>query len=219
MNLEGSGASTPNHTHVHFLPMKFGPKNKRQKSIISDLLKCMGKGTTKKIGKVYLTEIIDPTWGFILDVKNLVSEDHSSGSVNMALKIARVIQVGVYRAITLSSNHEFGFSLVLDSAKRFQIVVLVRRKELERPFSATSILDQLEFGLANKLRTSAEATWKWGWLECLGGLKLDESRSHAQHFEDDEWHRVLKNLKPSETRRLELLDRVEMALKWLQTAT
>jgi len=216
MNLEGSGASTPNHTHIHFLPITGSVISVVLENIaISDVLENIRPSDNPTlIGEITLRQITGPTWGFVLDV-----ECPSSDSVEKGLLIARVIDVCVYRAVTLGSNHQFGFSLVLDSRQRSRIIVLVRSKELECPFSATAILDQIRCGLASKLRHSAEATWKWGWLECLGGLKLDQSRNHAKQITPVEWSLVFANLKPSATRRAEVLGRVAKALNWLQTAS
>jgi hypothetical protein len=105
----------------------------------------------------------------------------------------------VHRACRQRSQLFPSYNIYVQSRNPRNVVVLFRQAQDERPFTAASVFDLLKSRVgeerAKAIFESDNRHWRWGWLECIGGLPArDDSFADARTFDAEFWSEVYKLL-------------------------
>jgi hypothetical protein len=210
INLPGSGASTPEHVHSKLIPLQYCKHNQVWENTIVSLLNSIKVSDTEvKFGLgLSLQEIILPVWGVKINYnERLFSPDQ------IAQKTFQIIS-----AFDAYSRINIGYNIFINSLLSNEIILTIREKDKEQPFSTDQIFRLIEktAGLekAQQIRNSFNSEWRWGWLECLGGIiAKDNAFSNHEIFDSHFWLGVYDFLQFPKKYRSEIIATIcEMSL-------
>lgn len=178
MNLVGSGASLPQQFHAQIYRKQDPLRRLWGNFVIDDV----DLETHQKV----LRQIIGPLWGLELRLKPDLSP------TDAAEQLFELTQ-----HLRLRSQLQLSYNIYVDSAYPNVIRILYRENWKERPFYLREVQKITKkyssSDQARAIRASPNNQWRWGWLECIGGLPVrDNSFVDKTRFGPAFWKEVLE---------------------------
>lgn len=208
VNLYGSGASIPQHFHTQLVPLCCRQGESGKQRDIAFLLENMRLGTqTDSLNgdRIRIREIVAPMWGC-----QIRFDDTDYGPDKIGQMIYRAVHETRYR-----SQLRLSYNLYIRSSDPSVVTILFREVYKECPFQRHEVLGLVagisDAETAERVRASDNAQWRWGWLECIGGLPArDSSFADTNAFDAEFWKGVYD---------LVALDKRYRRPVWLQVKT
>jgi hypothetical protein len=172
VNLYGSGASVPQHFHTQLVPLYCRQDESRKQRDIASLLENIRLGTQMESlnhDKIHIQEIVAPMWGCEIRFDSTDYGPHKIGQM-------------LYKAIHGTRYHSqlrLSYNVYIHSGDPSVVTIFFREVYKECPFQRREVLDLIA-GIADtkaieRMHTSDNTQWRWGWLECIGGLPARDS--------------------------------------------
>ena len=188
VNLYGSGASIPQHFHTQLVPLCCRQGESGRQRDIALLLENMRLGTqTDSLNddKIRIREIVAPMWGCEIRFDGTDYGPHKVGQM-------------LYNAVQETRYHSqlrLSYNLYIHSVDPSVVTILFREVYKECPFQRHEALGLIagisDAETAERVRASDNARWRWGWLECIGGLPArDGSFADTNAFDAKFWKGV-----------------------------
>jgi len=189
VNLRGSGASSPEHFHTQILPLRFGVGVDTRPTTYVALLANLDIGSQHLWPHegIEVTTIEKPVWGF----RVRFDKRYTPRACGL------VVHQAVHRGLRYCSQLQLSYNLYLRWADEPRsAMILMRTAAMESPFATSPVLDCIERavpGMRREISSSDNARWRWGWLECIGGVPARDS-SFSQHdaFDGPFWEEVYR---------------------------
>ncbi|MCA9179637.1 MAG: hypothetical protein KDB14_34515 [Planctomycetales bacterium] len=195
LNLPGSGASGPQHFHTQIMPLSLRDAGKQVPNQIHRLLdniKAKPNGMTLDSG-VVICELDSPVWGVRLEFPKTMS----------ASQIGKKLFSSVHQGIRYGSQLRLSYNVYVRWNVRPRVVdVTIRSSAHECPFLGIDTKAAIE-----------NVRWRWGWLECIGGLParsaaFADSSVYDHHF----WQRVYSRMTLTNDIKQSVLNRISELL-------
>lgn len=199
VNLPGSGASLPQHYHT-----QIWPKRDSWRNWLNNFKSFENKFTS--IDFIEVKEFRRPIWG--LEIK--FPKDSTAFQIGK-----RLFQIT--QQIRLDAQLKLAYNLYIDSKKPNVIKVIYRESWKESPFNTPEvhkiILESTDEETADKITSSDNAKWRWGWSECIGGLPArDDSFFNDERFNVEFWKKIFQFMTFDSKYQKPLLQRVKSIL-------
>lgn len=178
VNLAGSGASLPQHFHAQIYP-----KQDSLQRLWNNFMIDQGKLESKEYT---IRQITGPLWGLELTLNSKIKP-----------KNAGVQLFNITQNLRLQSQLQLSYNIYIDSACPHVIRILYRESWKERPFFLREVQKiTKKYSSSRKaraIRASANSHWRWGWLECIGGMPArDDSFKNRARFGPAFWKEIME---------------------------
>jgi hypothetical protein len=191
VNLPGSGASAPHHFHTQIFPSVININGTIQNNSISTLFENLRLSSetlsSPQVG-VKIKEITAPMWGL-----QIIFDDNIFSPTQIAFSIYSAIHQTRYL-----SQLYLSYNLYIRSEEPGVVSVIFREARKERPFATPALLDRISDTIgsenAEKLNQSNNSQWRWGWMECIGGLPARNSLFNKRKIYNSQFWQAIYNL-------------------------
>ena len=211
LNLHDSGASVPQHFHAQIWPFSYQDNNRKEQNLIGFLLNNikLDESTSTSLcnQQICIKEVCSPIWGLQIEF---------SQSPFAPEEIGRMLYNAIHCKVRYESQLNLSYNLYIKSMTPNTIIVLFREAPKEKPFYTSRVFSLIEktadSETAEKICDSDNAQWRWGWLECLGGLPArDASFADIAKFGVQFWQEVYQYITLNEKYQSAVKARVEAA--------
>lgn len=212
VNLHGSGASIPQHFHTQIWPLSFLHNTQGKQNSIALLLNNirldLSRSTSLHDQYIHIKEVTFPVWGLQIEF----AQDTYTPE-----KIGRMLYEAIHYKVRYESQLHLSYNLYIKSTQPNVVTVLFREVGKERPFQTPEIYDLIteitNLETAARIRSSDNARWRWGWLECIGGLPArDDSFACTDIFDSEFWEGVYDFMTLDKKYRCAIWHQVEKGL-------
>ncbi|HUG71732.1 MAG TPA: hypothetical protein VMM76_28570 [Pirellulaceae bacterium] len=185
VNFPFAGASVPQHAHTQILALRPAAGDLLLDHSLQRLFANIEDTSEMSTARnIRFNEVSTPMWGFRLRFPEGPSPAENGRTLGQIL----------YR-MRHRSQLRLSFNLYVPGGQSSEMIVVFRETSKERPFSLNRVWGLIAARAnevtADQIRNSDNGAWRWGWLECIGGLPArDASFADTETFNGSFWRQV-----------------------------